>query len=90
MLLSVFSLDRLKPFESLSNVERTVHKKVACPSRVMLFWVSVFMNRVTTIFKGKSLVIERFDHPEDCSHQDPKSEGTEQTVVAFVELRSLS
>ena len=43
------------------------------------------MNRVTTIFEGKPLTIERFDHPEDCSHQDPKSERTEQTVVTFVE-----
>jgi len=43
------------------------------------------MNRVTTIFEGKSLIIERFDHPENCSHQDPKSERTEQTVVTFVE-----
>lgn len=43
------------------------------------------MNRVNTIFEGKSLTIERFDHPEACSHQDPKTELTEQTVVTFVE-----
>jgi AraC-like DNA-binding protein len=43
------------------------------------------MNRVTTIFESKSVVLERFDHPEDCSHQDPKSEQTEETVVTFVE-----
>ena len=43
------------------------------------------MNRVTTIFEGKSLVIERFDHPEHCFHRDPQFERTEQTVVTFVE-----
>ena len=43
------------------------------------------MNRVTTIFEGKSLVIERFDHPEHCFHQDPESERTEQNDVTFVE-----
>jgi AraC-like DNA-binding protein len=43
------------------------------------------MNRVTTIFQGKALVVERFDHPEDCSHEDPKAELTEQTVVTFIE-----
>jgi AraC-like DNA-binding protein len=44
-----------------------------------------FMNRVTAIFEGKSLNIERFDHPEYRSHQDPECERTEQTVVTFVE-----
>ncbi|HJQ26916.1 MAG TPA: helix-turn-helix transcriptional regulator [Blastocatellia bacterium] len=43
------------------------------------------MNRVTTIFATPSLVIERFDHPKDCFHQDPQSERTEQTVVTFIE-----
>jgi AraC family transcriptional regulator len=43
------------------------------------------MNRRATIFEGKSLVIERFDHPENCFHRDPESERTEQTVVTFVE-----
>jgi AraC-like DNA-binding protein len=43
------------------------------------------MNRVTTIFEAKSLVIERFDHPKDCFHRDPQSERTEQTVVTFIE-----
>ena len=43
------------------------------------------MNRVTTIFEGKSLVIERFDHPEHCFHHDPESELTQQIVVTFVE-----
>ena len=43
------------------------------------------MNRKATIFDGKSLVIERFDHPEHCFHRDPESERTEQTVVTFVE-----
>ena len=43
------------------------------------------MNRVTTIFAGKSLVIDRFDHPEHCFHSDPESEPTEQTDVTFVE-----
>jgi AraC-like DNA-binding protein len=43
------------------------------------------MNRVSTIFESKSLVIERFDHPEGCAHEDPKSEQTEGTVVTFVE-----
>ncbi len=43
------------------------------------------MNRVTTIFAGKSLVIDRFDHPEHCFHQDPESEPTEQMDVTFVE-----
>jgi hypothetical protein len=43
------------------------------------------MNRGTTIFEGKSLVIGRFDHPKHCSDWDPESERTEQTVVTFVE-----
>jgi AraC-like DNA-binding protein len=43
------------------------------------------MNRVTTIFEAKSLVIERFDHPKDCFHRDPESERTEQVDVTFVE-----
>jgi AraC-like DNA-binding protein len=43
------------------------------------------MNRVTTIFAGKSLVIDWFDHPEHCFHRDPESEPTEQTDVTFVE-----
>jgi len=43
------------------------------------------MNRVSTIFESKSLVVERFDHPAGCSHQDPKSEQTEDTVITFVE-----
>jgi AraC-like DNA-binding protein len=43
------------------------------------------MNRVTTIFAGKSLVIDRFDHPEHCFHHDPESEPTEHTDVTFVE-----
>ncbi|HEX6718020.1 MAG TPA: AraC family transcriptional regulator [Pyrinomonadaceae bacterium] len=43
------------------------------------------MNRVSTLFESKSIVIERFDHPEHCSHQDPKSEQTADTVVTFVE-----
>jgi AraC-like DNA-binding protein len=46
------------------------------------------MNRVTTIFEAKSLVIERFDHPEHCFHQDPESERTEHTIVTFVERGS--
>ncbi|HYY94880.1 MAG TPA: helix-turn-helix transcriptional regulator [Pyrinomonadaceae bacterium] len=40
---------------------------------------------MTTIFAGKSLVIDRFDHPEHCFHQDPESEPTAQTDVTFVE-----
>jgi len=43
------------------------------------------MNRVTTIFESKSIVIERFDHPEECFHHDPKSELTEDLVVTFIE-----
>jgi AraC-like DNA-binding protein len=43
------------------------------------------MNRVSTIFASDSIVIERFDHPEGCSHEDPKSEQTEDTVVTFLE-----
>ena len=43
------------------------------------------MNRVTTVFRGKSLVVERFDHPEHCFHQDPESEPTECIDVTFVE-----
>lgn len=43
------------------------------------------MNRATLIFEGKSVAVERFDHPKDCLHQDPKSERTEQTVVTFIE-----
>jgi AraC family transcriptional regulator len=43
------------------------------------------MNRLTTIFAGKSLVIDWFDHPEHCFHRDPESEPTEQTDVTFVE-----
>jgi len=43
------------------------------------------MNRVSTIFSSEAIVIERFDHPEGCSHQDPKSEQTEDTVVTFLE-----
>jgi len=43
------------------------------------------MNRAIPIFKGKSVGIERFDHPKDRWHQDPKSETTEQTVVTFIE-----
>jgi AraC family transcriptional regulator len=59
---------------------------MACALRIPAIFESVcFMNRVTTIFEGKSLVIERFDHPEHCFHRDPESEQTEQTVVTFVE-----
>jgi AraC family transcriptional regulator len=43
------------------------------------------MNRVTTIFEAKPLLIERFDHPKDCFHRDPASERTEQIDVTFVE-----
>ena len=43
------------------------------------------MNRVSTIFASDSIVIERFDHPEGCSHEDPKSEQTEEMVVTFIE-----
>lgn len=43
------------------------------------------MNRVHTIFSSQSIAIERFDHPEDCSHEDPKSEQTQDTVVTFIE-----
>src|SRR2546427_1609004 len=82
---SVFSFDRLNSLKAYQTSNEQFIKKWLVPRASCYFWVSVFMNRVTTIFKGKSLVIERFDHPEDCSHQDPKSEGTEQTVVTFVE-----
>ena len=43
------------------------------------------MNRVTTIFAGKSLVIDWFDHPEHCFHHDPESEPTAHNDVTFVE-----
>ena len=43
------------------------------------------MNRVSTIFASDSIVIERFDHPEGRSHEDPKSEQTEEMVVTFIE-----
>jgi AraC-like DNA-binding protein len=43
------------------------------------------MNRVTTIFAGKSLVIDWFDHPEHCFHRDPELEPTEYNDVTFVE-----
>lgn len=43
------------------------------------------MNRMTTIFAGKSLVIDWFDHPEHCFHHDPESEPTEHNDVTFVE-----
>jgi len=43
------------------------------------------MNRVTTIFQGKSLVVERFDHPEHCFHRDPESERTQFIAVTFLE-----
>ena len=43
------------------------------------------MNRVSTIFANKAVVIERFDHPEGCSHEDPKSEQTEDIDVTFIE-----
>lgn len=43
------------------------------------------MNRATRIFAGRSVAIERFDHPEDCFHNDPESEQTEQNVVTFIE-----
>ena len=43
------------------------------------------MNRATPIFAGKSVAIERFDHPENCFHKDPESEQTEQNVVTFIE-----
>ena len=43
------------------------------------------MNRVTTIFAGKSLVIDWFDHPEHCFHRDLEPELTEQNDVTFVE-----
>jgi len=43
------------------------------------------MNRVYTIFESASLVVERFDHPRDCFHQDPRSEETQETVVTFIE-----
>lgn len=43
------------------------------------------MNRATPIFEGKSVAIERFDHPKNCFHKDPESEQTEQNVVTFIE-----
>jgi AraC-like DNA-binding protein len=43
------------------------------------------MNRVTPIFKGNTLVIDWFDHPEHCFHHDPESEPTEHNDVTFVE-----
>ncbi len=43
------------------------------------------MNRVKTIFQGKSLVVERSDHPEHCFHRDPESERTEYITVNFLE-----
>jgi len=43
------------------------------------------MNRVSTIFASDAIVIERFDHPENCSHEDPKSEQTEEMIVTFIE-----
>ena len=45
----------------------------------------VAMNRVSTIFANEAIVIERFDHPEGRSHEDPRSEQTEDTVVTFLE-----
>jgi AraC family transcriptional regulator len=46
------------------------------------------MNKVTTIFEGKSLLVERFEHPEQCFHRDPESERTEYIAVTFVERGS--
>jgi AraC-like DNA-binding protein len=43
------------------------------------------MNRVTTLFRGTSVRVERFDHPEPSVHEDPDSERTELIVVTFVE-----
>ena len=55
---------------------------LACPCYPL---ARCLMNRVTTIFAGKSLVIDWFDHPEHCFHHDPESEPTEHTDVTFVE-----
>lgn len=43
------------------------------------------VNRVTTIFQGPSLVVERFDHAEHCFHRDEGAEVTQSTAVTFVE-----
>ena len=43
------------------------------------------MNRVATIFNGPSVVIERFDHVENCFHKDEGAEVTQSFAVTFVE-----
>ena len=43
------------------------------------------VNRVTTIFQGPSLVVERFDHAEHCFHRDEGPEITQSIAVTFVE-----
>ena len=43
------------------------------------------MNRVRTIFESPSVTVERFDHPEHCSHRDEGAEVTRDFVVTFLE-----
>ena len=50
-------------------------------------WIrrTIELNRVITIFKGASLVVERFDHAEHCFHRDEGPEVTQSIAVTFVE-----
>ena len=43
------------------------------------------MNRVTTIFEGHSVTVERFDHGAHCFHRDEGVEVTKSIAVTFVE-----
>jgi AraC family transcriptional regulator len=43
------------------------------------------VNRVTTLFQGPSVVVERFDHAEHCFHRDEGPEVTRSIAVTFVE-----
>lgn len=43
------------------------------------------MNRVQTLHRSPSLIVERFDHPEHMAHTDEGPEITQSIVVTFVQ-----
>lgn len=43
------------------------------------------MNRVVCIFNSAAVIVERFDHPADCTHSDHDTERTQDFAVTFVE-----
>lgn len=48
------------------------------------------MNRAATVFNSASVIVERFDHPEDRVHCDHDSEITQDVAVTFVERGSFA